>query len=105
MKLHSIGENQSEITDMEAGNKIKIKKKKKSSKRMKEDNESNISFVVERPLNRSNGSIFGDSVGSGQSSNSKKVIRDTPRSGMFTLGLSMIICCVSSQIMVEDDGS
>ena len=103
---------------MEAGNQKKKKKKeKRSAKRKAEAKESdsesmmsdapnNISFVLERNnggLNRSNGSIFGESAGSGHSTSSKPA-KGRNSAGMFSLGLLMVICCVSSQIMVEGEG-
>lgn len=114
------------MTDMEANNKIKKRKTKSSSKSKNKEKadslsssssskkkKADISFVLERSGNRSNGSIFGDYPSSGGSigmMGGGYQYRNTnndyaQKMGAFGLGMFMLICCVSSQVMIDQTGS
>ena len=89
----------SEMTDMEANERRReksLKKRKRSSSRGSSKSRDQISFVLERK--NEGGSIFGDSNNSNQTHGGQKSL------GRFGLGIMMIVCCVSSQIMIEEAG-
>lgn len=98
--LHDL---KSEITDMEAGGAKDNTRKRRKKSKSRDNNTSidshrskssgDINFVLERKNQNTSfgsGSIFGEPQDCNEN-----------RFGMFGLGLMMIVCCVSSQIMVD----